>query len=77
MLAIPVILSGLSHKSSEQVQAMEEETAINKFGLYFQEASGQSGVNFIHHSPELDPAIDHILPQIASMGAAVAVCDFD
>ncbi len=77
ILAIPVILAGLSHKAAEQIQAMAKETAINKLGFYFQEVSRQSGVNFVHHSPKLDPAIDPILPQIASMGASVSVCDFD
>ena len=77
MLAIPVLLGNLSRKSAEGAHAMAKETALNKFGFYFQEVSRQSGVNFTHHSPKLDPRIDPILPQIASTGASVSVCDFD
>jgi hypothetical protein len=77
MLAIPVLLGDLSRKSAEGAHALAKEAALNKFGFYFQEVSGQSGVNFTHHSPKLDPLIDPILPQIASTGASVSVCDFD
>jgi enediyne biosynthesis protein E4 len=77
LLAIPVFLTGLSHRSAEGSFTMAKDTALKTFGFYFTEVSRQSGVNFIHHSPVLDPRIDPILPQIASMGASVSVCDFD
>ena len=77
LLAIPVFLTGVSHRSAEGSYAMAKDTAIKAFGFYFTEVSRQSGINFIHHSPVLDPRIDPILPQIASMGASVSVCDFD
>ncbi len=35
------------------------------------------GIDFVHHAPKLDAKLDHIMPQIASMGASVAVADFD
>ena len=31
----------------------------------------------MHAAPKLDAKLDHIMPQIASMGASVAVADFD
>jgi hypothetical protein len=31
----------------------------------------------VHEGPTLDPKLAHIMPQVASMGAAVAVADFD
>ena len=34
-------------------------------------------MEFTHHAPNLDPKLDHIMPQVASMGASVAVADFD
>jgi hypothetical protein len=35
------------------------------------------GVRFLHQAPTFDAKLEHIMPQIASMGAAVAVADFD
>jgi enediyne biosynthesis protein E4 len=48
-----------------------------RYGLDLQEVSRSAGIDFVHHSPKLDPKLDHIMPQIASMGASVAVADFD
>jgi enediyne biosynthesis protein E4 len=77
MLAIPALLVGLSRKSAKGGQVLAIKATMDKFGFYLLEVSAQTGVNFIHHSPKLDPRIDPILPQIASMGASVSVCDFD
>src|SRR5258705_4595108 len=33
--------------------------------------------NFVHDAPTLDPRLAHIMPQVASMGAAVSVVDVD
>jgi enediyne biosynthesis protein E4 len=77
LLAIPVILTGLSRSSEDDLFSMPADSAIESFGFYFSEVSRQSGIDFVHHSPMLDPRIDPILPQIASMGASVSVCDFD
>ena len=35
------------------------------------------GVDFSHQAPTFDARLDHIMPQVAAMGAAVAVADFD
>lgn len=73
LLAIPIFLTALSHRSASHSYTMPKDS----LGFFFTEVSHQSGVDFIHHSPILDQRIDPILPQIASMGAAVSVCDFD
>jgi hypothetical protein len=49
----------------------------SKYGAQLEEVSKSSGVDFTHHAPQLDPKLDHIMPQVASMGASVAVADFD
>lgn len=77
LLAIPVLLSHRSNKLVSRSRSMALQSAMKKYGFYFQEVSKQAGVNFKHHSPKLDPIIDPILPQIASVGASVSVCDFD
>ncbi len=77
ILAVPVIMGYLTRQTATGTGTLAPAAAIKKFGFYFEEVSKQSGVNFVHHSPKLDPQIDPILPQIASVGASVSVCDFD
>ncbi len=48
-----------------------------RYGFSFQESAAASGIRFKHTSPHLDPKLNHIMPQVASMGAAVSIVDFD
>jgi len=66
LLATPFIIKRLS-----------ERNELSNYGLSFKEGAKASGIDFIHVPPKLDPKLDHIMPQIASMGAAVSVVDFD
>ncbi len=52
-------------------------TALNRYGFTFVESSKAAGINFRHIAPKLDAKLQHIMPQVASMGAAVSVVDFD
>ncbi|MFN0206889.1 MAG: CRTAC1 family protein [Planctomycetota bacterium] len=45
------------------------------FGFVFREISKEAGVDFVHRAPVFDKIIENVMPDIASMGAAVAVCD--
>ncbi len=36
-----------------------------------------AGIYFQHEGPTLDPKLNHIMPQVASMGAAVSIMDVD
>ena len=51
--------------------------AIARYGFAFEESARRLGVDFVHHGPVFDKRLDHIMPQVASMGAAVAVADVD
>lgn len=51
--------------------------AASRHGMHLEEVAKSAGVDFTHHAPRLDPKLDHIMPQVASMGASVAVADFD
>ncbi len=53
------------------------DRSVSRHGLYLEEVSKSAGVDFVHSAPKFDPKLDHIMPQIASMGASVAVADFD
>jgi hypothetical protein len=49
----------------------------NRYGFSLVESARSLGVDFAHQAPVFDHRLDHIMPQVASVGAAVAVADFD
>jgi Fe-S cluster biogenesis protein NfuA len=55
----------------------DARSAASRYGFRLQEVAKAAGIDFIHEAPKLDPALDHIMPQVASMGAGVSVVDFD
>jgi hypothetical protein len=57
--------------------APDPADAVTRYGFRLEEAAARAGVNFVHQGPTFDRQLDHIMPQIASMGASVAVADFN
>jgi enediyne biosynthesis protein E4 len=51
--------------------------AAARFGFHLQESAKRLGVDFVHQAPTFDARLAHIMPQVAAMGASVAVADFD
>jgi hypothetical protein len=76
LLATPILIKRWS-KPKEQTSALDAQSALKRYGFYFEEVSRASGINFTHIAPKLDARLDHIMPQVAAMGAAVSVVDFD
>lgn len=78
LLSVPFILE-LNSTPAKKAHSNEEfkKSALDLFGFYLDEVNDEIGVDFIHESPTLDSKLDHILPQIASVGASVSVCDFN
>lgn len=74
LLALPLVLKPFYASNTVE---FDRESALETFGFYFEEVSRKSAVNFVHQAPKLDPKLNNIMPQIASMGAGVAVADFD
>ena len=77
LIAVPVILRRMSKRTQQSLAATDAQSATTRYGVYFQEVSRQIGINFTHQAPKLDSKLDHIMPQVASMGAAVSIVDFD
>ena len=48
-----------------------------RFGFQLAETAKTRGVDFVHEAPTFDSRLEHIMPQVASTGASVAVADFD
>ncbi|MEX2397526.1 MAG: CRTAC1 family protein, partial [Balneolales bacterium] len=53
------------------------EESLERYGFYLEEISESAGINFVHQGPVLDNQLDHILPQVGSMGASVSVVDYN
>src|SRR5438105_14346405 len=53
-------------------------TALARYGFCLEEVSKKCGIDFVHQAPtQLDAKLKHIMPIVASMGAAVSAVDFD
>jgi hypothetical protein len=55
----------------------DEGVSDARFGFTLEETARKVGVDFVHEGPTFDARLEHIMPQVASVGAAVAVADFD
>jgi len=73
MLTVPFVLRRISARRAAAAQA----DALQRYGFRFQEVSHQAGIEFVHRGPTLDHKLDPIMPEVASMGAAVSIVDFD
>ena len=77
LLATPLVIKHLSARRELAKTKMDASAAMARYGFRLEEVAQASGINFIHQAPTLDHKLDHIMPQVASMGAAVSVVDFD
>src|SRR5262245_12979905 len=75
-LAIVPILNR-SYANSVSESASGSASALARYGFRLDEVSKRVGVDAVHQAPTFDRQFAHIMPQVASMGAAVAVADFD
>jgi hypothetical protein len=76
LLAVPVLIANYSNWFGEET-TFDQERALDRYGFYLEDVTEDWGINFVHQEPEFDSKLDHIMPQIASVGASVAVVDFN
>jgi hypothetical protein len=77
MLATPIVLKRIFAAREAAKTAVSAPAALARYGFRLEEVAGAAGIKFQHQAPTLDPKLNHIMPQVASMGAAVSVVDFD
>src|SRR5882672_6116763 len=77
LLATPYAMKKISAGRNSDRSRTDAKTAIARHGFYLEEVSHAAGINFVHRSPKLDPKLDPIMPEVASMGASVSIVDFD
>ena len=76
LLAAPPIAHRLT-EAAEPAGGVDREEAVSRYGFALEEVAGEAGIRFTHRAPVLDPKLAPVMPAVATMGAAVAVVDFD
>ncbi|HZS06101.1 MAG TPA: CRTAC1 family protein [Blastocatellia bacterium] len=77
LLATPLVIRRISARNKAATAAPNPASALARYGFSLQESAKAAGISFTHTAPKLDAKLDHIMPQVAAMGAAVSVVDFD
>src|SRR3982074_2168253 len=77
LLATPLAIKQLAARREVAKSRLGGSSALARHGLSFQEVARAAGIDFIHQAPTLDHKLDHIMPQVASMGAGASIVDFD
>ncbi len=78
LLATPLVIRRVNAGRDARARTqLDGDTSLARHGFYLQEISHSAGIDFIHQAPTLDPKLNHIMPEVASMGASVSVVDFD
>jgi enediyne biosynthesis protein E4 len=77
LLALPLVMRDVNTRQARADVGIDPAVALERYGFYLEDVTVEMGIDFNHLGPRLDPALDHILPQIASIGASVSVVDVD
>ncbi len=77
LIVTPLVIRRLSARRDPNRAGFDAATALARHGFYLKEVSHSAGINFVHQAPALDPKLEPIMPEVASMGASVSIVDFD
>src|SRR5688572_12391262 len=80
LVASLVAVAALNRASAGTASTGREPAAASdgaRHGFRLEESAKRSGIDFVHEAPVFDARLEHIMPQVAALGAAVAVGDFD
>ena len=75
-LAFPLVYKRMQARSRDPM-AVDASTVLARYGFRFHESAKAAGIDFTHTAATFDPKLRHIMPQVASMGAAVSIVDYD
>ena len=75
LLATPYLMRRYGPRAA--VAAGTVSDPRSQYGFRLKESAKAAGIDFLHEAPTLDAKLAHIMPQVASMGAAVSVVDVD
>jgi hypothetical protein len=77
LIAAPIVYKRMEAKKESANVSADRNVALAQYGFTFQESAKAAGINFKYEPPVLDAKLNHIMPEVASMGAAISVVDFD
>ncbi|HVW09957.1 MAG TPA: CRTAC1 family protein [Bryobacteraceae bacterium] len=77
LIAAPIVYRKVEASKDSAGVSTDSKVALAQYGFHFQESAKAAGINFKYVPPVLDPKLNHIMPEVASMGAAISVVDFD
>jgi len=77
LIAAPSIVKQMNARREGNNSPVNTVEAMSRYGFQLQEVSKAAGVEFTHQAPTLDAQLEPIMPNVASMGAAVSIVDFD
>ncbi len=76
LLAVPWMVRHFSARAKTEPSPNAHVT-LERYGFSLQEVSHAAGIDFIHQAPTLDPQLNGIMPEVASMGASVSIVDYN
>lgn len=74
LLATPALIRQYGRRTTAPDASAD---ARSRYGFTLTESAASAGLTFTHQAPTFDARLAHIMPQVASMGAAVSVVDVD
>jgi len=77
LLATPLAIKHMTRSQGSGAATEAQAVTLHRHGFFLTEVAHAVGIDFVHQAPALDPRLDSIMPEIASMGAAVSIVDFD
>jgi len=78
LLATPFVIRQMSSRAAPAATTAQGRLeALERYGFGFEEVSRKAGIQFVHRAPTLDGKLAPIMPEVASMGAAVSIVDVD
>ena len=75
LLATPALMRRYGPRAA--VASAGDPDGRLRYGFRLTESARKAGIDFVHQAPSLDAKLAHIMPQVASMGAAVSIADVD
>ena len=76
LLATPALMRRFGPRAAVASGSGDADPRL-RYGFHLTESARQAGIDFVHQAPTLDPKLAHIMPQVAAMGASVAIADID
>src|SRR5438067_1567226 len=77
LVAAPVVVKQMTTRQAAAATVDAKEDALRRHGFYLEEVAHAAGVDFVHRGAKLDPVLDPVMPEMASLGAAVSIVDYD